>query len=79
MSSPTEFQAMHGWMQAYVDRCDRDGWPSAEVEECAKRVLALLWMHANNDPLPKPLAQMLADETAKLAAAKAAADSKSVL
>lgn len=73
MTSRTEFQAMHDWMSAYVDRCDRDGWASKEVEESAKLVLGHLWMHANNEPLPKPLVALLAEETEKLAAAQAAA------
>lgn len=77
MSSHTEFQAMHDWMKAYVERSDRDGWPSPEIEESAKRVTALLWMHLHNDPMPKPLAHMLAEETERLAAAQAAAKKSS--
>lgn len=71
--STTEFDVMHRVMAEYIHRMDIEGWPSPEVEECAKRVLRCLWTCAHNDPLPAPIAKLLAEETEKLAAAQAAA------
>lgn len=73
VTTAIEFSAMHTWMTAYVDRHDRDGWPSPELERCAKMVQSCLWSCANNDPLPAPIAKLLETYTKELAAAQAAA------
>lgn len=69
---PNEFEEMHAAMARFCERCNRDGWPSAEVERHAHRVRRYLWELANND-VPSPSAiRGLAAETEALANAQRA-------
>ena len=70
--SINEFEVMHTWMKAYVERCDREGWASPEVQEYANRVMRGLWACANNPP-NGVINEILAEDTEKLAQAQAKA------
>ena len=65
-----QFTEMHAAMKALVEKQERDGWQSPEVERCSKRLLKTLWMCANNEMVPQSVIQGLAEDTEALAKAR---------